>query len=308
MPVPEPIITGTNVLITEKRNLGYQGWSENYIMNVGDTAQPLERALELHKTLLNARQAVSPSAVQLLSVTASEVVVGNDSIAKSGGEMFTGPGKKAGVPADPDIGWMVRFQDVSGQVRDMHMWKGWIGTDVPYNDAVITGTVPNTVRTFLQQAINLMRQQVTADAGANGRYVIKSFARPGVMGVVLMNAFSFTLTADRKVKFRVVNAGGADVDPGDVMKVHVRRKRCVRGLSGEAVVIAVENVADDIYDITLDKTFCCSASDLVGITGQAILKKVAFYAINSGTINRMRKRKCGRPFGSIPGRRSARCC
>jgi len=303
MPTPNPRITGTNVLITEKYNYGRQGWTENYVMNVDDTVKPLRAALDLHTQLLTERKKVLPTAVNLVEVRASELGVGNDGLPAAGGAGGSGPGLKAGTPADPDIGWSVRFSDFSNQVRDIQLWRCWISGDVVYPDAKIIGDISPAAKAFCQKAINIMTKVVTTDTGSNGRYVIRSFARPGVLGVVLMNAFSFTLTAERRIKFRVVNAAGADIEAGDLVKLHVVRKQCTRGLSGEARVIANVSGGEDIWDITLDKRFNCSADDLVGVTGKAIKKIVAYYDIVAGVITNLAKRHTGRPFGSTPGRR-----
>ncbi|RPJ87009.1 MAG: hypothetical protein EHM18_03295 [Acidobacteria bacterium] len=308
MAPPVPRTTGTNVLISEFRNLGVQGWTENYIINVGDTENPLERALLLHQPLLASRQLVSSVSVALKWVRASEINVGNDSLLVSGAEIATPLGNRAGDPADPDIGWMVRFQDISGQIRDMHMWRGWAALDVPYLLGVIQGAVPNAAKTFLQRAINVMTKPLVPDGGAAGRYVIKSFARPGTLEVTLLDAIAFGFTATGEIKFRIFNPGGLTLPVGSIIKLHVVRKRCFKGLSGEAKVIAIDTTSEAYTEITIDKKLCCPPAALTGLVGKVIKKVVAYYDIARGQITSMRKRKAGRPFGSIPGRRRGRCC
>lgn len=304
---PVPITTGTNVYVTEQYNLGTAGWSENWIINVNDDVTPLEAARGIHQQLLIERNKVRPAGSVLVQVRYSRIDANGDAIISTGGAGGTGAGQKAGTVANPRTGWTLRMQDVSGQVRDIHLFRGWLQLSVDYEAGHIGRVIDGHALTFLQKASNII-QGLNVDDGLGGRYVMRSFLRPGPGGPTLADVFTFDLDANGRVKFRTLSTPPLGINAGDTIKLHVQRKRCVRGLSGEYRVISRLPVTESSDEYIIDKKFCCSAADLAGITGKMIKKEVAYYRVGRATPGKLLDRKTGRPFGVIPGRRSSRCC
>lgn len=304
---PTPLTGGTNVLVTEQYNLGTAGWSESWIINVNDETTPLEAARALHEPMLVERQKVRPTQSVLVQVRYSRIDVNGDAIISTGGAGGTGQGNKIGTPGNPNTGWTMRMQDVSGQVRDIHLFRGWLQLSIDYETGHIGRTVDRTAEQFMQRVANLIRGLNTDDS-IGGRYVMRSFARPGSLGAVVGDAFTFSLDDNGRVKFRALATPVLGISIGDTVKLHVQRKRCVRGLSGEYRVINKLPASELVDEYTIDKKFCCAADDLAGITGKVMKKVVAYYRIGRATLGKLLSRKTGRPFGYSPGRRPSKCC
>lgn len=314
MPLPTPVEGGTIVHVTELRNVGPNGWSENYYAHVTGTGDPLEAAANSHARIITRRAQVMSNAVTAVACRFSDETVFGDSALYFPDQLGLGPGLKGDDGSYTALGWMVTMTDASSTISDTRIYRGFPANLVPFSPAFpLAFAPPAAVTAWSEQMSQYMRLGYTA-GGANVRYVIRSFMRPGVTGttsnpaVIQYRCDNFEVATNGKIQFRVFSSAPLTWNVGDEIKLKVPRKKCLKGLSGTHKVTSIFPVTTVNNTVTIDLKLCCGNSELEGVVGQAYKQQLAYYPITSWRLGRVGKRDTGRGFFVTRGRQLGACC
>lgn len=307
MAYPIPLTGGVPYRLTFKFNMGRWGWTENLMVYAtGDGGFNPEQAIVEYMAEVNDRRKTVLS--NQAAIVAASFSVDNqrqDADERVDPAYGFGPGLKSGTASPVYLGWRMRSEDVTNQVKANLLYRGFPDSLVANFANWAPGqAVPPEVRTFAGR-MNTLLTAPFAGTGATLRACTKSRQRdPNVNPEVRILAMRVDDDG-----FLVIKHGSdlGIITRGDKLKVTLDRQQCLKGISGTYVVL------DDIpvtggFEATLRFKPCC-ASEAVATGIGTVQKIVSIYVPIAGyKIISPMKRDTGGAFFVGRGRSSTRCC
>jgi hypothetical protein len=329
MPAPAPL-TGSILKVTQIFGGGKWGWSESYYLSVlpNDNTVDLSDGFGFVNELNPLRRTILAKDYNL-EATRIEIVFG---INKGQSELFEAPSLGAGAglyntgasavdaPAPVWLAYWGRDHDISADIGANRNFRGLpVGLTAGWTNAQvgIIGGLPIEVAAFEArmslllgtQRLSVLGHSVTPCIGGFDRVVAKaSYA------VLPPNPLTASASGQLIVKQSPIGTLGVR----GLLKLHIDRMKCVKGVSGTFRVIDIDAVHSPPYVYyTLAKQVCCDVTNLVGATGWTEQVLPAWYAYppfnpNSSNkamnIYKLAKKDTGRPFFGTVGHAKSRCC
>lgn len=308
-----PISVGPNqriMVCSQVFALGNAGWTENWPVLITDSADPY---------LTGARWLAEMNAVRRLAMASEAAIVAirvwdpdhtRDAYLKYSPNYGAGNGLAGGDAAYSKMAWTAKVIDSTSQVGNIRYFRGWPKSAVPWtpaNNGIVFGAVAIVDAFFLALAGLVIPEWTDpTDPASKLQCVIESYDHTTPEQIVTSigsddNGYIHVMLEPLEVQPSLYRVG-------DFVHLRHKRKRCVRGVAGDANVISV-TAGSEVGPFTIGRRPCCGDASLAGLEEVFIQRRTpSYYDIASIDAGRIVTKKVGAPFGQPVGRASARCC
>lgn len=292
--------------------MGKNGWTEKvYVkINSGNERYPLMRAFASEYANIRRRMMHANAVIEAVRIS-SETLAGDALLQDKNDIPALGKGTVIGTPAHVDSGYLVTVANSDGQIRSHHIFRGLAAQFLPNikpdgsdanelfinsyrKDVEALGLLLSTGFSLNAGGINTLNAVI---ATTNGRDPATAF----------LTAFNWGISATGYLEFSV-SVLPAGMDVGTKLKITAKRRRCVRGVSGNASVVNIVGAPGGPIKIVTDRRPCCPPDDIALVSPKAQVRLRRFVAVGKATMRNLTDRDTGRAFFAGVGRRPSKCC